>query len=407
MGVFKYEAKSLSGEVVKGEVEANTDAEARIKIRANRLIPISVSVGGSAKSSKGFDFANFQLGKAKVKPKDLQVFTRQLSVLISAGVPIVPSVEALARGAKSVTLREALNTIAQDISSGKKMGEAFKAQPHVFDRFYVNMVTAGEEGGVLEVVLIRLAAYIEKAVKLQSQIKGAMVYPIAVLVIAMAVVAGLLIFVVPQFAELFESSGKKLPAITQAVMDMSDYVVANWHIILGVIIGSIVGFKQYYKTSSGKMVVDNLMIKLPLFGDLIIKSSLAKFARTQATLLGAGVPIMNSLEIARQVMGNYPMEKMVERIKEAISQGKTMATPLSQEPMVPNLVIQMVAVGDQTGSLDNMLAKVADFFEDEVEAIVASLTSLIEPVMIVVLGGIVAGLVLAMYMPIFQMAGGV
>lgn len=402
MAVFNYQGKTINGKVVEGTVEAENESEARVKIRASRVIPLQV-VSAANSSGESSSFGSFL--KAKIKPKDLQVFTRQLSVLITAGVPIVPAMEALSRGATSPALKSSIEQITQDISAGKKMGEAFEAQGDTFDRFYVNMVIAGEEGGVLETVLSRLAIYIEKSVKLQSQIKGAMVYPIAVVVIASAVVAGLLIFVVPKFAELFVGNGMELPSITQNVLDMSQFLQEKWHIVLGVIIGAVVGYKQYAKTDSGRANIDALILKTPLFGDLAVKGGLAKFCRTLSTLMGAGVPIMNALEISRQVVGNHSMEVVVGRAKDAIAEGKSMAIPLAQEPLIPDLVVQMIAVGEQTGALDTMLGKVADFFEDEVEAIVASLTSLIEPILIVVLGGIIAFLVLAMYLPIFKMAG--
>lgn len=404
MPLFQYQAKSQNGEMVEGQIEAGSEVEARVKIRANRLVPIKIMTGQKAPSSASGG-SLLDMFKPKVKPKDLQVFTRQLSVLISAGVPLVPSMEALAKGARTPVFKEAIQKITQDISAGQKMGNAFEAQSAIFDKFYVNMVIAGEEGGVLETVLARLAVYIEKSVKLQAKIKGAMVYPAAVLIIAITVVVGLLVFVVPKFAELFTSNGMELPALTQFVLNMSKWVQVNWYLLVGGVIGAIVGFKQYYKTDAGRATVDAYLLKLPLFGDLLIKGGLAKFSRTLSTLMGAGVPIMNALDIARQVTGNNTLEEAIGRAKDAISQGKSMAIPLAQEPVVPNLVVQMIAVGEQTGALDTMLSKVADFFEDEVEAIVSSMTSLIEPILIVVLGGIVAFLVLAMYLPIFQMAG--
>ncbi len=412
MAVFTYQAKAMNGSSVQGQVEAANENEARVKIRANRLIPIKLEqTGGGAggptsvrAKAPGF---KYKANVGKVKPKDLQTFTRQMAVLIGAGVAIIPSLEALAQGQKSPVFRNAVQQVCQDISNGKKLGESFGRQSHVFDKFYVNMIVAGEEGGVLEVVLKRLADYIEKSVKIQGKIKGALVYPIAVLVISLLVITGLLVFVVPKFADLFSGSGMKLPFLTQLMMDMSTFAQRYWWMFgIGIFVG-IQALKRYYATTSGRQIIDAILLRTPLFGDLIIKGGLAKFTRTLSTLLNAGVSIMDAMEIGAQVSGNYVIEQSILKAKEAISNGKSIATPFAQEKMFPPIVVQMMSVGEATGALDQMLSKIADFFEDEVEAVVSSITSLIEPVMIVFLGGIVAFLVLAMYMPIFQMAGGV
>ncbi len=404
MAVFSYQAKTMNGATVEGQIEAANEQEARVKIRANKLLPVKVSVGSGGLSAGAKSF-QFKSRVSKVKAKDLQNFTRQLSVLIAAGVPIIPSLEALSQGLKSAVLKRALHDIGQDIAAGKKLGESFGKQSHVFDRFYVNMIIAGEEGGVLESVLKRVAEYIEKAVKIQSKIKGALVYPIAVLVISMVVITGLLVFVVPKFAELFQSNGMELPFLTQLVMNASEFMQQTWWLVIGGFVGGYFGLKHYYATSSGRETIDTILLRVPLFGDLIIKGGLAKFTRTLSTLLGAGVPIMDAMDIAAQVSGNYQLEKSLLKAKESIASGKSIAAPFAQEKIFPPLVVQMMAVGETTGALDQMLTKVADFFEDEVDGIVSALTSLIEPIMIVFLGGIVAFLVLAMYMPIFQMAG--
>lgn len=404
MAVFSYQAKTMNGATVEGQIEAANEQEARVKIRANKLLPVRVAIGSGGLSAGAKSF-QFKSRVSKVKAKDLQNFTRQLAVLIAAGVPIIPSLEALSQGLKSATLKKALHDIGQDIAAGKKLGESFGKQSHVFDRFYVNMIIAGEEGGVLESVLKRVAEYIEKAVKIQGKIKGALVYPIAVLVISLVVITGLLVFVVPKFAELFQSNGMELPFLTKLVLDASSFMQNTWYLILGGLVGGFYGLKHYYASSTGRETIDTLLLRVPLFGDLIIKGGLAKFTRTLSTLLGAGVPIMDAMDIAAQVSGNYQLEKSLLKAKESIASGKSIAAPFAQEKMFPPLVVQMMAVGETTGALDQMLTKVADFFEDEVDAIVSALTSLIEPIMIVFLGGIVAFLVLAMYMPIFQMAG--
>lgn len=394
----------MNGSSVQGDIDAANEAEARVKIRANRLIPVKIELASAARAKSNAPF-KFQARLSEVKSKDLQTFTRQLSVLIGAGVPIIPSLEALSSGFRSPALKKALNEITHDISSGKKLGEAFGKQSQVFNRFYVNMIVAGEEGGVLEVVLKRLADYIEKAVKLQGKIKGALVYPIAVFAIAGVVVTGLLIFVIPKFAELFAGNNMQLPALTIAVMSASTFMQSYWWMVIGGIVATIWGIKRYYLTAAGRLTIDTFLLKVPVFGDLLIKGGLAKFTRTLSTLLGAGVPIMDAMDISGNVTGNVILERAVMRAKESISQGKSIATPFAQEKVFPPLVVQMMAVGEQTGSLDQMLSKIADFFEDEVDGVVTALTSLIEPIMIVFLGGIVAFLVLAMYLPIFKMAG--
>lgn len=404
MPLFSYQAKAMNGSSVQGDIDAANEAEARVKIRANRLIPVKIELASAVRAKAATPF-KFQARVSEVKSKDLQTFTRQLSVLVGAGVPIIPSLEALSSGFRSPALKRALNEIIQDISSGKKLGESFGKQSQVFNRFYVNMIVAGEEGGVLEVVLKRLADYIEKAVKLQAKIKGALVYPIAVFAIAGAVVTGLLIFVIPKFAELFAGNNMKLPALTVAVMSASEFMQSYWWMVIGGVVAGVWFLKRYYLTSAGRLTIDTFLLKVPVFGDLLIKGGLAKFTRTLSTLLGAGVPIMNAMDIAGNVTGNVILERAVMRAKESISQGKSIATPFAQEKVFPPLVVQMMAVGEQTGSLDEMLSKIADFFEDEVDGVVTALTSLIEPIMIVFLGGIVAFLVLAMYLPIFKMAG--
>jgi type IV pilus assembly protein PilC len=374
MAVFSYQAKSLNGSMVQGQVEATNENEARVKIRANRLIPLRVEIGagGLAASSKQFQF---KARASKVKGKDLQNFTRQLSVLVGAGVPIIPSLESLAHGSKNKTLKKAILDVGQDISNGKKLGESFGRQSHIFDKFYVNMIIAGEEGGVLETVLKRLTEYIEKSVKLRSKVKGALVYPIAVLCISFIVITCLLVFVVPKFAELFNSNGMKLPLLTQMVLDLSAFMKVYWWVVIGSIVGGIYSLKRYYLTTPGRIMMDTFFLRVPMFGDLIIKSGIARFSRTLSTLLSAGVPIMDAMDISGQVSGNYVIEKSIARAKESIASGKSIATPFSQEKIFPSIVVQMMSVGEQTGNLDQMLNKIADFYEDEVDLAVGALTA--------------------------------
>ena len=400
MPVFIFQAKATDGTFVKGEVDASNEAEARVKIRAQKMIPIKVAARGSEDSKA----KKINLFSDKVNPKDLQVFTRQFAVLIGAGVPVVQSLEALIQGARSPAMGRALEKIVDDVEKGKQLAQSMALQPHVFDRMYVNLITAGEEGGVLDGVLNRLAEYIEKSVKMRGKILGALWYPAAIVVVAFAVIVGILVFVIPQFQEMFEGLGQDLPVLTQMVINASEFVQAHWYVVLGVLIGTPIGIRMYYATPDGKKVIDTIVLDVPIFGDLILKGSIARFTRTLSTLLQAGVRIMDSLEIAANTAGNWVIENAIMKAKDSVSKGKTLAEPLTQEKHMPNMVVQMISVGEQTGNLDTMLGKIADFYEDEVEQAAETLTSMIEPLLMVFLGGIIAILVVAMYLPIFNLA---
>lgn len=401
MAKFAYEARGANGKEVRGEVEAGNEAEARVKIRAQRLIPIRVSSPETKISAARY------LGAGNVKSKDLQLFTRQLATLISSGVPVIQAMDVLARSARSPALNNALKDVIASISRGKRFADALSEHPRVFDRFYCNMVRAGEESGNLDQILNRLASYIEKAVKIQGKVKGAMVYPIAIMFVAAGVVAALLIFVIPKFESLFKQSGKELPALTQIVVEMSHFVVDYWWALIGGVIFLVLGAINYYRSADGRKTCDRVFIDVPLMGDLVQKSAVAKFSRTLSTLLGSGVGIMESLDIASKVVGNFVIENAILRAKDAITEGKSLTVPLTKEKYIPSMVTQMIGVGETTGNLDQMLGKIADFYEDEVDVAVGALTSVMEPIMMVFLGGIIAFLVIAMYLPIFDLAGNV
>jgi len=406
MPTYSYQAKSFTGKKASGTIEAESEAEARVKLRAKKLIPLKISVGVSG-AKKSRSSSGRSKGGGKVKSKDLQVFTRQLSVLISSGVPLIQALEVLSQSPRGKGLDHALKHVVKDINEGKKLGASFAAHPKAFDKFYVNMLIAGEEGGVLDTVLMRLAEYIEKAVKLNGKIKGAMSYPVVVLGVSLLVVAGLLVFVIPSFVKIFAGSGMELPALTQLVMNMSDFFVAYWYLMAFAGVLFFYGLRSFYGTPAGKATVDNFLVRVPVFGDFYIKSGMARFSRTLSTMLTAGVSIMEALDISAYTSGNSLVEGALLRAKSAVSKGKLLSMPLANESFMPHMVVQMIAVGEQTGALDEMLDKVADFYEDEVDVAVNSITSLIEPLMIVTLGGIVAFFVIAMYLPIFKMASGV
>ena len=401
MPVYVFQAKATDGKFLKGEVEANNEAEARIKIRAKKMIPIKLANKAIAEKKAAKSGGLF---KDTVSPKDLQVFTRQFAVLIGAGVPVVQSLEALIQGARSPAMGRALEKIVDEVEKGKQLAHSMAGQPHIFDRMYVNLVTAGEEGGVLDGVLNRLAEYIEKSVKIKGKITGALWYPGAIVIVASLVIAGILVFVIPQFQEMFRGLGHELPALTQWVIDASNLLQKYWYIAIAILIGVPIAIRTYYKTPDGRKVLDEILIDSPVFGDLILKGAIARFTRTLSTLLQAGVRIIDSLEIAGNTAGTWAVEQTIIRSKESVSTGKTLAEPLKNDKRMPTMVVQMISVGEQTGNLDTMLGKIADFYEDEVEQAAETLTSLIEPLLMVFLGGIIAVLVIAMYLPIFNMA---
>ena len=406
MAVFLFEAKTPEGKIIRGEVEANNEAEARIKIRAQKYLPIKVIAKAALEKAKTKKAGNFGTNKA-VNPKELQVFTRQFAVLVGAGIPIVDSIDAMIGPGKTPAMNATLKAVVSDIEKGKRLAEALNGHGKVFDKMYVNLVKAGEEGGVLDEILQRLAAYIEKSVKLKNKVKGAMFYPVAVVIISIIVIIGILVFVVPNFVKMFNEAGRELPALTQIVVDSSNFVLAKWYFVVAAAFAIPYLFKMWVNTPGGKIQFDKIMIRSPLFGALIQKGAIARFSRTLSTLLTAGVQIIDSLDIAASTAGNYVIEQNILEAKDTISKGKTIAEPFRKSKYIPDMVTQMIAVGEQTGALDTMLSKIADFYEDEVETAADALTSLIEPLLMVFLGGIIAVLVVAMYLPIFDLASSV
>lgn len=402
MAKFNFEARAANGKDMRGEIEAGNEAEARVKLRAQRLVPIRV-----VPAAKFGDKSGPKKRGPTIKSKDLQILTRQLATLLGSGIPILQSIDTLGQSARSPGLANALKTIAADISRGKKFGDSLAEHPGIFNRFYVNMVRAGEESGNLDQILMRLSGYIEKTVKLQGKVKGALLYPAVILSIAFLVVAGLLVFVIPKFQTLFAQFNGELPGLTRMVISLSDFFMAYWYFIIGGILGTIFLAKAYYESEDGKKTCDRFFIDVPLFGTLIQKSAVARFTRTLSTLLGSGVSIMDSMDIASKTVGNFVIETAIIRARDAITEGKSLTVPLAKEKYIPQMVTQMIAVGEQTGTLDQMLGKIADFYEDEVDIAVGALTTMLEPLLMVVLGCIIAFLVVSMYLPIFSIAGSV
>ncbi|MBI5674141.1 MAG: type II secretion system F family protein [Nitrospirae bacterium] len=400
MATFAYVGRSKSGAVKKGELVAKSRDEAVEQLRKQSVVVTSLE---EKAAQEGF---SFKLGGG-VSEKDLVVFTRQFGTMINAGLPLIQCLEILSNQSENAALRKSVGAIKVQVEGGSTFSDALRRHPKVFDDLYVNMVHAGEVGGLLDTILGRLSKYIEKAMKLKGQIKSAMVYPASILGIAFIVIAVLMIFVIPVFEKMFKdmSGGKvALPGPTQLVIDMSNFAQSSWYIILGGIILAVVAFKKYYATAKGKYQIDKLLLKLPVFGDLVRKASVAKFTRTLGTLITSGVPLLDALTICAKTSGNKIIEEALVNARVSISGGKTISEPLAKSQVFPKMVTHMIAVGESTGALDAMLGKIADFYEDEVDQAVASLTALLEPMMMVFLGVLIGFIVVAMYLPIFTMA---
>jgi len=398
MPVYKWVAETKKGKILKGELEAADERIAQLQLKRRNLSIKKLKV-------KPKDlFENVAFFQPKIKAKDVVIFTRQFSTMIDAGLPLVQGLTILSEQTENKTFQNVLKTVTKDVEGGSSLAEALKKHPKVFDALYVNLVAAGEVGGILDTILQRLAAYIEKAEKLKSRIKGAMTYPIIVVAIAILVIAVILIFVIPVFQEMFSSFGKALPAPTQFVVNLSEFLKGNIHYVIGVLIVFVFAFKKYRNTKKGRKQTDALALKLPVFGNLLKKTAVARFTRTLGTMITSGVPILDALEIVAKTSGNVILEEIIFEVRSSIAEGQTIAEPLSEADIFPRMVVQMISVGEATGALDTMLNKIADFYDDEVDAAVEALTAMLEPLLMVFLGGSIGGLVIAMYLPIFQMA---
>jgi len=401
MPVFVWEGKTAQGKTLKGEMEALNQQSVLARLRSQRIQPIPTRI---REKGKGFDREITIPGLgAKVKDRDVMIFTRQFATMIDAGLPIVQSLDILSQQTENKLFRNTIKTIKQDVEGGSTLAEALKKHPKVFDDLYVNMVAAGEAGGVLNTILNRIAHFIEKASKLKRKVKGAMIYPCTIVVVAAAVVTILLLYVIPVFGELYGGAGKALPLPTQMTINVSNWFRAYFLYIVALVVAIIVAIRLYYKTDNGRLVIDGFLLRLPVIGDLVRKVAIARFTQNMAILLSSGVPILDGLAITAKTAGNKVVEQAVMKCRISISQGKTIAEPLAESKIFPPMVCQMVAIGENTGSLDSLLKKVAEFYEDEVDSAVANLTALMEPIIMVVLGVIIGGLVISMYLPIFQL----
>jgi len=401
MAKFSWEGKIRSGQVQKGEMEAPSEAIVRAQLRRQGIMPSKVKEKG-----KGMDMELKIPGfEPKVTTKDLVVFTRQFATMIDAGLPLVQCLDILSSQQENKTFKRMLITVKEDVESGSTFADALRKHPKAFDELFVNLVAAGEVGGILDTILNRLAAYIEKAQKLKKQVKSAMTYPTTVVAIATIVVGVILVFVIPAFEKMFADFGGALPGPTQIVINMSNFVQDYILVIIGAIILAIFGFKKIYATRKGRDYIDDWALKLPVFGVLIRKVAVAKFTRTLGTMVSSGVPILDGLDIVSKTAGNRTVEKAIIKVRQSISEGNTIAEPLSKSGVFPPMVCQMIAVGEQAGSIDTMLNKIADFYDDEVDDAVSNLTAMMEPLLMLFLGTVVGGLVIAMYLPIFKLAG--
>ena len=398
MPVYVWVAETKRGRKLKGEIDAANEA-----IALNQLKKRNFTVKKLKPKPKDL-FENISFLKPKVTNKDLVVFTRQFSTMIDAGLPLVQGLTILAEQSENPTFKNILKDITKDVEGGSTLAEAMKKHPKVFDDLFVNLVAAGEVGGILDTILRRLATFIEKAEKLKSQIKGAMTYPAVVVGIAIIVIAVILIFVIPVFEDMFKSFGSALPGPTQIVVNMSRFMKGNIHWVILAVGAIVYAFKRYRNTEKGRKQTDALLLKMPVFGELLKKTAVARFTRTLGTMISSGVPILDALEIVAKTSGNVIIEEILYEVRGSIAEGQTIAEPLSENDIFPGMVIQMIAVGEATGALDTMLEKIADFYDDEVDAAVAALTSMLEPLLMVFLGGAIGGLVIAMYLPIFGMA---
>ncbi len=399
MPVFLWQAETKKGESRKGEIDAADEATVRGQLRRQGYKTITVK-----KKPKDL-FENIAFFQPKITEKDVVVFCRIFATMINAGLPLIQCLDLLGKQEQNKTFAKVIGGIKGDIEGGSTLTDALRKYPAIFDELFVNLVAAGESGGILDVILQRLSGYMEKAMKLKGQVKGAMSYPIIVLVIATLIVAGLLIFVVPTFQKMFEGMGGALPGPTQFLVNVSQAAQDYWfHAIVGVFAFRF-ALKKYYATEKGTLVLDGLILKAPIFGPLLKKVAVAKFSRTLSTMMQSGVPIIEGLGIVSKTAGNKIIEIALMNTRKSISEGKTIAEPLAETDVFPSMVVQMIAVGEATGALDTMLAKIADFYDDEVDAAVAALTGMLEPLMMMILGPIVGFILIAMYLPIFKAAG--
>ena len=400
MPVFQYTARTLKGDLVNDKIDLPSRDDVIAHLRKNRMVVVQVRA-----APREFKLS-FKFGGG-VKTRDVVVFTRQFATMINAGLPLVQALDILAQQTENKILADVTRQVVYDVESGQTLADALRKHPKAFSDLYVNMVAAGEAGGILDTILLRLAQFLEKNDAIIRKVKGAMIYPAVIMSVAAIAIAVLLIFVIPTFQNMFASVNLELPLPTRIVIGMSSILTHYWWAIIGAVGGFVFLLSRYYKTAPGRLQIDRLLLRLPVLGDVIRKSAVSRFTRTLGTLISSGVSILDGLEITARTAGNMVIHNAVMESRASIAGGETIAGPLQKSNVFPPMVISMIAVGEQTGGLDEMLSKIADFYDDEVDAAVSALLSLMEPIMIVVLGVIVGGMVVAMYLPIFDMVNAV
>jgi len=398
MPVYVFAGRSRTGSKVQGERQAESKAALAAVLRKEQITTTSIK-------EKGKEFAVPKVSKGRVSAKELGIFFRQFSVMIDAGLPLVQCLEIMGSNQENKAFKATLNGVRETVEGGATLANSMRQYPRVFDDLICNMIEAGETGGILDTILQRLAGYVEKAVKLKAAVKSALIYPVSVVGIALVVVVLLLWKVVPIFANLFTSLGVDLPMPTRIVMGLSSFI-GNFGWLAVLIIGAVVwALKQYYRTPGGRMLIDKILLNAPVFGILLRKIAVARFTRTLGTLITSGVPLLEALSITARTSGNAVVEEAILKVRKAIEQGRTITDPLRETEIFPNMVVQMIGVGEQTGAMDAMLSKIADFYEDEVDSSVGDMLAMLEPLIIAFLGVVVGGVVISMYLPLFSLMG--
>ena len=397
MPTFTYTARAVNGDLKSATIDAPSRDDVIKQLRQLRLNVVKIDEGTANRRKRG----------GSIKMRDIVIFTRQFSTMINAGLPLVQALDILAQQSENPALKDVTRQVVFDVESGNTLADAMRKHPRGFSELYVNMVAAGEAGGILDTILMRLAIFMEKNDALIRKVKGAMIYPAVIISVAAIAITVLLIFVIPTFQSMFESANIALPLPTRIVIGLSHALKTYWYVVFGAMIAIFVSIKKYYQTTSGKLNIDRTLLKMPVLGDVLRKSAVSRFTRTLGTLISSGVSILDGLEITAKTSGNRVIQDAIMESRASIAGGETIAAPLKKSQVFPPMVISMIAVGEQTGGLDEMLSKIADFYDEEVDAAVSGLLALMEPVMIVFLGVVVGGMVVAMYLPIFDMVNAV
>jgi type IV pilus assembly protein PilC len=395
MTTFTYTARALNGQLKSATIEAKTRDEVVQQLRKQRLTVVKVDEQTKKKTG------------GSIKMRDVVIFTRQFATMINAGLPLVQALDILAKQSENPALKEVTRQVVFDVESGHTVADALRKHPKAFTDLYTNMVAAGEAGGILDTILLRLAVFLEKNDALVRKVKGAMIYPGVIMSVAVIAIGVLLLFVIPVFKEMFASVGMALPLPTRVVIGMSEFLQGYWYMVAGGLVGAVFMGRRYYATTGGKLRIDGLLLKVPILGDVLRKSAVSRFTRTLGTLISSGVSILEGLEITAKTAGNQVIQNAIMESRASIAGGESIAAPLQKSQVFPPMVISMIAVGESTGGLDEMLSKIADFYDEEVDAAVSGLLSMMEPVMIVFLGVVVGGMVVSMYLPIFDMMNAV